>query len=259
MVTLAVRFDFAVALVEDEQRCRRVAEILMRPCFRDLERASAHRGDRWVQHAPKSADAIVSILQDPKNAAVSFDTKRGKDLVASGEIRNGTREINQGATRFYADLVFPVPEDLEATTAALCELADALDTGAGFVAGEPDYAYAQKVALGGFNPKLRPGLSTRRAIERRGRDWHQWQRHNELAGPEWGIFLGAEHLARLDIEKVRASRAFNRVVLVSPRLAYLQITTNPGDDLRDDFEVKLQAAREALAPILMDLSDVNLD
>jgi hypothetical protein len=259
MATLAARFDFTAALVQDAQRSRRVAGVLMYPCFRDLERVSAHHGDRWVQHAPKSADAIVAILRDPKNSAVSFDTKRGKELVAGGEIKNGTRETSEGATRFYGVLEFPMPTDVEAATAALCELADALDTGAGFIAGEPDYAYAQKVALGGFNPKLRPGLSTRRAIERRGRDWHYQQLHNELAGPEWGTFLGAEHLARLDIERVRASGVFERVVLVSPRLAYLQVTADPADDLCDDFEVKLQATRAVLAPILMDLSDVNLD
>lgn len=259
MVTLAARFDFAAALVEDAQRRHRVAEILMHPCFRALERVGAHRGDRWTQHAPKSADAIVAILQDPKNSAVAFDTNRGKELVAGGEIKNGTRENNQGATRFRGELAFPVPSDLDTTIDALCELADALDTGAGFIAAEPDFLRAQDVALGGANPKLRPGLSTRQAIERRGRDWHQWQRHNELAGPEWGTFLGAEHLARLDIERVRDSGAFKRVVLVSPRLAYLQVTADPTDDLRDDFEVKLQAAREALTPILMDLSDVNLD
>lgn len=259
MPTLAVRFDFAAALAEDEQRRRRVAEILVRPCFRDLERVSAHRGDRWVQHAPKSVDAIVAILGDPKNSAVAFDTKRGEELAASGEIKNGTREVADGAVRFDGVLSFPVPKDLEATIAAMCELADALDTGAGFIAAEPDQASAHKVALVGFKPEPRPGLSTRQMIERRGRHWHQWQRHNELAGPEWGTFLGAEHMARLDLEKVRASSAFERVVLVSPRLAFLQITKDPADDLRDDFEVKLAAAREALAPILMDLSDVNLD
>src|SRR6266481_4484900 len=110
MVTLAVRFDFAAALIEDEQRCRRVGEILVRPCFRDLERVSGHRGDRWIQHEPTSVDAIVSILREPKNSAVSFETKRGKELVASGEIK--TRDAHEGATRFYGYLAFPVPEDL---------------------------------------------------------------------------------------------------------------------------------------------------
>ncbi len=257
MATLAVRFDFAAAIVEDAERCRRVAEILMRPCFDDLERVSAHRGDRWILHAPKSADAIVAILGDPKNSAVSFETNRGKELVASAEIK--TRDVHEGATRFYGYLAFPVPENLDMTITAVCELADALDTGAGFVAAEPDYPRAQSVALGGFDLEPRHGLSRRQVIERRGSHRHFRRRHNELAGPEWGTFLGAEHLSRLDIEKVRASGAFERVVLVSPRLAYLQITTDPADDLRDDFEVKLQAARAALTPILMDLSDVNPD
>src|SRR5262245_32013645 len=128
MATLAIRLDFAAALVGDVQRSRRVAEILMHPCFRDLERVSAHRGDRWVQHTPKSADAITSILQDAKNSAVAFDTRREKELAAGGEIKNGTREITEGATRFYGDLAFPVPGDLDTTIGALCQLADALDT-----------------------------------------------------------------------------------------------------------------------------------
>jgi len=229
----------------------------MRPCFRDLERVSAHRGDRWVQHAPMSPDAIVAILGEPENSAVSFETDRRKELVASAEIK--TRDVHEGAIRFYGYLAFPVPEDLDTTIAAVCELADVLDTGAGFVAAEPDHLSAQRVALGGFDLKPRPGLSMRQAIERRGSDRHFRRRHNEIAGPEWGTFLGAEHLVRLDLERVRASGAFERVVRVSPRLAYLQVTADPADDLRDDFEIKLQAARSALAPILMDVKDVNFD
>lgn len=258
MTTLAVRYDFAAVLVDDEARRRRVAEILARPCFHELDRVSAHRGDRWVEHVATSADAIAAILADRRNSAVSLDTGRGCEIVASAEIRNGTRE-GLGALPHNGYLAFPTPTDLDATIAALLELADALDVGAGFIAGEPTYNAGQNVALGGAKPRPRPGLSTRQAIERRGRDWHYQQRHAELAGPEWGTFLGAAHLARLDLDQVRASDAFYRVELVSPRLAYLQVTANPIDDLRDDFEEKLQAARAALAPILMDLSDVTLD
>jgi hypothetical protein len=145
------------------------------------------------------------------------------------------------------------------TIVSLCALADALDTGAGFIAAEPTYNLAQNTALGGSLPKARVGLSDQRRRERRARDWHQWQRHNELAGPEWGTFLGAEHLARLDLERVRDSGAFERVVLISPGLAFLQITKDPGDDLTEVFEAKLQRARRALAPIMMDISDVHLD
>jgi hypothetical protein len=87
-----------------------------------------------------------------------------------------------------------VPSDLEATIASICDLADALDAGAGFIAGKPSYNAAPNVALGGAKPRPRPGLSTRQAIERRGRDWHAKQILNELAGPEWGTFLGAKHI-----------------------------------------------------------------
>lgn len=260
MVTLAVRYDFAAPLVDHERRRRRVGRILTEPCLRELERVSAHRGDRCIGHTPATAPAIAEILGDSRNRGVAFDTRRDGELIASGEISNGTDETNRGATRFGGELVFPLlPAELEATIATLCELADALEAGGGFVAAEPDHDLAQHVAAGKQRPRHRPGLSARRAIERRGRAWHAWQRHGELAGPEWGTFLGAEHLARLDLEQVRRSGAFVRVIEISrAQLAFLQLTEDPADDLREDFEPKLARAREALAPILMDLGDVNL-
>jgi hypothetical protein len=259
MVTLAIRYDFSTVLVNDARRRRRVAKILTSPCFRELERVSAHRGDRWTEHTPTTVAAIAEILGDARNRGVSLDTGRGRELVASGEISNGTSETNQGATRFDGDLVFPlVPADLDETIAAVCELADALDAGAGFVTAELDHASAQLATLGGPPPRPRPGMSARRALERRSRDWRPWQRHCEIAGPEWGTFLGAEHLARLDLAQVRRSGAFARVLEISrSSLAFLQLTADPADDLRDDFEPRLQRAREVLAPILMDLREVS--
>ncbi|MBX3155901.1 MAG: hypothetical protein KF773_07875 [Deltaproteobacteria bacterium] len=256
----AIRLDFAVALVDDEERCTRVANILVRPCFRELERMSIHRGDRWLEHGPVTVERMVRILRDRSNKDVTFDTKRNREIVATGEIRNGTYETNEGATRFNSHLVFPlVPADVGEVTAAICELADVLDAGAGFVAVEPTYPVAQELALGGFDSKPRPGLSRQRMLERRGRDRHQGRRQELLSGPEWGTFLGAQHLEKLDLELVRASGAFERVVRISPRLAFLQVTADPEADGRDGFEQLLVDARAALAPIMMDLSDVNLE
>ena len=240
MSTLAIRIDLAAALVTDPARSRRAAEILSRPCFSDLGRVSAHRGDRDVEPAPTSLDAIAAMLGDPRNSGVVFDTPGGKKLAAGGEIKNGIRQTNEGATRFYGWLAFPLPADFTPAVSALCDLAETLNAGAGFIVVEPDYQYAQNAALETGAFKMRPGLTTRRLRECDARGLHLWKRHNELAGPEWGTFLGADHLARLEIEKVRASGAFEHVVLVSPRLAYLQITKDPADDLRDDFEAKLQ-------------------
>lgn len=181
--------------------------------------------------------------------------------MADAEIRNGARGTNGGATRFDSQLVFPVdPTTVEPTISAVCELADALDVGAGFVAVEPTYHHAHRLALGLSKPPARRGVSTRRRIERRGRDWHQWDRERLLAGPEWGTFLGAQHLAKLDLEQLRKSGAFARIIEIAPgRLAFLQVTNDPEDDLRDEFEERLAGARAALVAIAMDLSDVNLD
>jgi hypothetical protein len=58
---------------------------------------------------------------------------------------------------------------------------------------------------------------------------------------------------------VRRSGAFARVVEVTPTLAYLQVTEDPLDDLTEGFEQKLIAARQALAPVMMDASAISLD
>jgi hypothetical protein len=255
----SIRLDFAAALVEDFARRQRVADILVRPCFRELERLSIHRGDRWIEHGPVTAERIVRILADTSNASACFDTRRGRELVATADIRNGTYETNAGPTRFNSDIVIPLDrETIDATVESVCDLADALDVGAGFVAAEPTFRNAQSAALAATLPLARPGLSERRRIERRGYHWHQWERARLLSGPEWGTFLGGQHLEKLDLDAVRASGAFERVISISPRLAFFQVTADPDDDGRDVFEERLVGARGALSPILMDLSDVHL-
>ncbi|MBX3159092.1 MAG: hypothetical protein KF773_24200 [Deltaproteobacteria bacterium] len=58
---------------------------------------------------------------------------------------------------------------------------------------------------------------------------------------------------------VRASGAFDRVVRISARLAFLDVTADPEADGRDGLEQCLVDARPRSAAILMDLSDVNLE
>lgn len=181
-----------------------------------------------------------------------------------GSFRTGTypgpRE--PAATRFYAYLAVPIVGSVEDAVDALCELASAVDVAAGFVAVEPSYSRAQEVALGFRVPRERAGLSARRRQERRGRDWHAERIATQAHGIEWGTFLGAGHLAagKLDIGALRASGAFARVIEIAPRrLAFLQLTADPLDDLTDGIEAKLVAARAVLAPIAMDSSDVRLD
>ncbi|MDQ3363941.1 MAG: hypothetical protein M3680_00715 [Myxococcota bacterium] len=81
----------------------------------------------------------------------------------------------------------------------------------------------------------------------------------QLATIEWGTFLGPGHVARVDVVKLRDSRAFERVVEVSPSLVYLQVTADPRDDLTGELETKLPEARAALDIVQMDISDVTLE
>lgn len=104
-----------------------------------------------------------------------------------------------------------------------------------------------------------PGLGPQRFRERRGRGHYDDRLVAELAGVEWGTFLGPGHLARLDLDQVRASGAFACIREVTPQLAYLQVSDDPADDLTEGLETKLQAARRALAPLLMDVTGISLE
>ncbi len=260
--TLSLRLDYGRALLGDEPGAREVAEILARPCLAALERVSGRCKNRWSRHAPASAETIRTYLLDERFDAVSFDTRRGAELVASAEIETTPwlqRSVSP-AIRLQSYLVIPyVDRELDALLAGACALAAALRTGAGFLALEPDYRSSRRAVLGSFRPKSRDGLSQSRQIARRARHWKSDYIATQVASIEWGTFLGAGHLAQLDLDTLRASDAFARVVVVTPDLVFLQLTADPRDDLSGEVEARLARARDVLSPVLMDLRDVNLD
>ncbi|MEO7732414.1 MAG: hypothetical protein ABIY55_15705 [Kofleriaceae bacterium] len=257
-----MRLDYGDALVGMPRASRAVAEVLVRPCFVELSCLSARRKDRWSKHAKPSVELISAYLADASNDAISLDTKRGGELVAGAELDNGVGRPDAPvlATRLAAYVVVPfVAAQLAEVVAGVCDLAAVLHAAAGFIALEPSYGLAHRVAVGGSRPKERVGLSPQRFRERRGRGHYDDRLATELAGVEWGTFLGAGHLARVDLGELRASGAFARVIEVTPRLAYLQVSEDPTEDLTEGFEAKLAAARHALAPVLMDVSGISLE
>jgi hypothetical protein len=257
-----VRLDFGVSLIKEPDRVPRVAEILMRPYFDGLKRLSARHIDRWSRHAKPSAELVASYLLDPTNEALSFDSGRG-ELVTTGQIDNGVsppREPQHRAFTMYAAV--PVVESVDGFVLSICDLANAIDANTGFVAVEQSHSRAQEVVLGHRLPRERAGLSDQRRRERRGRDWHSELTGSKLSGIEWGTLLGPGHLdgGRVTLEAIRESGAFARVIEIVPgRRVFLQLTADPLDDLADDIEAKLAAARAVLAPMLMNLSGVTLD
>ena len=54
---------------------------------------------------------------------------------------------------------------------------------------------------------------------------------------EWGMLLGPGHLERVSLDVLRSSGVFSRVIEMVPgRLAFLQVTPDPLNDLSDEFE-----------------------
>ena len=260
--SLAVRLDYGAALAGEPAIAREVAAILMRPCFAALSRLSARHKDRWSKHAKPSTESIASYLADASNDAVSLDTKRGQELVASAELENGVgREAAPvPATRLQAYLAIPyVADDLKAVVMGILDLAAVLQAAGGFIALEPNYGLAHRAAIAASRPKERNGLSEQRFRERRARLRYADRISKELAGVEWGTVLGPGHLEHLDLGELRRSGAFARVVDVAPKLAYLQVSDEPMEDFTIAFEAKLVNARRALAPVLMDVSGISLE
>jgi len=262
MNSYAVRLDYGLSVVDAPATAQEVAAILTRPCFAELSRLSARNKDRWSKSAKPTAEQIAAYLLDRANDAISLDTKRGGELVAGAEVENGIGRPGAPVpqTRSAAYLVIPVvPADRGPFVTGVCDLATALHAAAGFIAVEPSYALAHRAALGGSRPKERVGLSEQRFRERRGRGRFDDRLAAELAGIEWGTFLGPGHLAKIDLGSLRRSGAFARVVEVAPGLAYLQVTEDPVDDSTEGFELRLIAARRVLAPLLMDVSAISLE
>jgi hypothetical protein len=254
----AVRLDYQRAAQADRELAERVAEILCRPSFDALEVVSGRGIKSNSKYVSKSVDAVLGCIRDERYDFVSLQSK-DTELVGCGSLGTTTPSFLPASALLTCSLAQPVVDDVVRFLTDVSELAGVLDTSAGFVAIEPTVLRAYKLASGASLPDPREGLSEERRRARRARDWNHQQVGTALPSIEWGTFLGAGHLAQVDIERLRASNAFERVVEISPSLAFLQMTSNPLDDLTGELERRLFGAREILQPLLMDISDVNLE
>ncbi|MCW5802159.1 MAG: hypothetical protein KIT31_07210 [Deltaproteobacteria bacterium] len=137
--------------------------------------------------------------------------------------------------------MFPlVAEDAAEVTAAICELAEALDAGAGSVAVEPTYPQARELALGGFVPSRASACSS-----------------VEVETATRGAVSSCSGRAPPREARPRDDPRVGRLRTRRPHLAAPGVPPGhgPENDGRDGFE---QPLASPLAPILMDLSDVTL-
>jgi|GEM_PF-6209050 len=221
---------------------------------------------RWSGYKKISREVIEAYLVDDANAAVDFDSGASGELVASASISTGVQERGlehdpemtpEDAAWWEQhasiDSYVVVPHDPELAPDRLnaaFDLALALEAFSGGMSVEPTHSLAHDFAAPG-GPD-RDHISRLRQKERRARSMQSELLRTHVSGPEWGMFLSRYHLKRLPVKELRTSNAFARVEQLSDDLVFVAITNDPADSLAKDFDAKLDRARKALAPILMD-------
>jgi len=256
----------------------KVAEVLCQPCWSPLKRVGhirpGARKQRWAGYKKMTRSVIESYLTDPANHAIVLDSGAADDAVAVGFVTTGVheREPNrdpddewtaadqaewEACTTMASYVAFPHDPSLhEARLSSALTLASAMEAVSGCITVEPNLRDAERLATSGL-PSIR--LSELRRKERYAHVPGRTNLSAELSGPEWGVFLGPGHLRRLPLTKIRAAGVFDRVDEISADLAFVALTNDPMDALRDGFDDELEQARRVLKPLLLDVSDVHVD
>ncbi len=136
---------------------------------------------------------------------------------------------------------------------AFCDLAVAVQAVAGCVSVENSLHLAQQVSFATLTQpanlvNMQPGLTLRRLAERRSYDKRKLDR--EVPAPEWGLFLSRGHLDLVSANDLEASGVFHQVRRLGDDLVFLQLTGDPADALRPDYDDLLDPVRRVLAPVL---------
>ena len=256
MTTIALRIDHR-AWLDRPEVATTISRALDHPAFQDLRRVAYNTGVRETRHQPRTAASVKEILLSKDCDSVILDPGRKAGLNASGAIFTGRHILHWDADKRVITSYVVVPYDA-ASPLAIAEgfslLAAALDAFGGYLCVEPDYARARSAA-GGNQPRRHEVRDyPRRARERKAHPrYAEWQ-ETQIAGPEWGLFLGPGHLAR-----VTPDPAVFPIIRDVGRGKLCLLSDNPEDALTEAFDARLEAARRALAPVLMDVSEVPVD
>lgn len=263
MLTWVVRFDHWRPPSESEETVARIAEIVQEPCFSACVRVAYDRRDspgrrgRSGGYRKKEAAVVREYLLDAQNESIHLDNGRQGELTAT--MRFATGAVQREGIPFYSYVAVPWTDDEAARETAACDLARILPAAVGAMTVGRDYKHAERF---GFSEGLMEHRARELGLsEQRHREWRGWAssllaRDTEIAGPEWGLFLGPGHLAKLPIAALRATNAFAEVRDLGESRAFLRLTDDPRDALAPDYEAHLDKAREALRPILADLTQL---
>ncbi|HEU4611316.1 MAG TPA: hypothetical protein VFS15_04535 [Kofleriaceae bacterium] len=193
------------------------------------------------------------MLASDSDAAV-LDNGRQGELIASARIWTGRHIENYFDPKPFLGSYVVIPYNAEQRSeliGAVADLVAALRAVAGYVTIERDYSDAHKAALGSPPDAAHVRDYPRRARERKGHYWYDKRVDVEIAGPDWGIVIGPEHLKRF----ARDPAVFP-VIREAGASKVVCLSSDPADALTEAFDERLDAARKGLAPLLMDVSKV---
>ncbi len=211
-----------------------------------------------MRHTKPSTEAIQTYLCDPQCDVVEMDSGRQGELSASARLATGLVIEPDSWVAYPAPLSLQVivPHDPGLAWAridAFCDLALAVQVVAGCVSVENSHRLAERVTFGRSTQPaklmdMQPSLTLRRLAERRSFDKRKLDR--EVPSPEWGLFLSRRHLDVVSANDLEASGVFHQVRRLGDDLVFLQLTADPADALRPDYDALLDPVRRVLAPLL---------
>ena len=256
MITFGLRIDHRIAPGDSSDIAKAVGRAFDHPAFRALRRVAYSSRDRRSRYQPRTATAVAETLLSDECDAAFLDSGRTGELIATANILTG-RDIRRYASEtdlLPSHAVVPSdpahPLDVVEGFAALVSVLDAV---CGYICVERGFSEANAAAIG-FKPKPRPRDFPRRTQERKAHNRYFEWRETQIAGPEWGLFLGPGHLAR-----VTPDPAVFPIIQDVGRGKLCLLSDNPEDALGAAFDGRLEEARRVLGPVLMDVSGVPVD
>lgn len=239
---------------------QRLAELLCLPVLEKLRRTAMVDRDRRTGHTEKTPAAIEAQLHSKKSQGIELDGGRGGRVNEQAVFLFDHGPDAYPAAHSGAIVLEYDRSNLDAYLDAFSRIADGLAAVLGYISVEPSFSEAQSVTLGyeSNDTRGRKDMTRQRRRERKAQAFYIADSGRKLPAVHWGTYLSSGHLETVEHRDLKASSAFYRVDRLDSGLVFLQLTADPEESLRESFEKKLEAARETLAPLLIDVSDIDL-
>jgi len=240
---------------------RHLARFLCEPIFDKIDRSAMIDRDKRVGRRAKTVAAIEEQLRADRSQGVDLD-QRGNEVDAHAffVFKKSSDRPYPAPHSGYVYIPYQ-PEQLEDFLGAVKRIFTELDGVLGYISLEPSSREALSVCLGTDTrvTRARDDISDQRRRERKAQSRSLRQYPTRLPAVHWGMFLSAGHLETVGVATLKASPGFHRVDSLKETLVFIQLTNDPMDALSSRYDQLLDAAREVLAPLLIDVSGIELE